>query len=110
MIKLILNGEAKNMQGRTQGIYSLGEKLLNSNPYWEQQDGSNALWFNLKFREWTVGPKIYLGQEYGVITGPTGIDKSPTNIVNGWRYDGNGIWKEAATSEILIKDLSLGML
>ena len=108
MMKLILNGDAMNRHGSRQGIYILREKLVNNHPYWEQQNGGNAIWF--KGKMWYIAEKQYLGRALGWITGPKGKDRSPTKIVNGWKYFVNGIWKEAATSEIMIKDLSPGMI
>ena len=108
-MKLILNGDAKDTQGvNKQGIYILGEKLVNSYPYWEQQNGINALWFRDIIRRWYVGPKEYLGEGISGIRGPIGVDKSPTQIVNGWTYNYNGLWKDASNSEIMFKDLSPG--
>ena len=105
---MILNGDAKNIQGGRQGIYILGQKLINSHPYWEQQNGSNAIWFRTT-RCWYVGPKQYLGGSMSGIRGPRGISRSPTQIVNGWRYIGNaGLWKDATVSEIMFKDISPG--
>ena len=108
-MKLIRDGDTKNNEGNSQGVYILGEKLVNSYPYWYQQNGSNALWFVKTYRIWMVGPKIHLGQTIGGIIGPRGIDRSPTRIVNGWKYYANGIWKDAASSEIMFKDLTPGM-
>ena len=110
MMKLILDGDAKNKQGSRQGIFVLGEKLVNSHPYWEQQNGSNALWFVKAHRVWMVGKKTNLGLTIGGIIGPRSIDRSPTNIIRGWKYRSNGSWKDATASELLIKDLSPGML
>ena len=107
MMKLILNGDAKNKQGNLQGIYSLGERLVNSHPFWEQINGSNAVWF--KGRSWHITEKQYLGKAFADIWGPRGIDRSPTQIINGWRYaDYNGIWKDTFASEIIFKDLTPG--
>ena len=110
MMKLILNGDAKNKHESRQGIYILGQKLVNNHPYWEQQDGSNAIWFrDVWDRCWFVGPKKYLGGNRSGIRGPRGISRSPTQIVNGWRYIGNaGLWKDATVSEIMFKDISPG--
>ena len=109
-MKLILNGNAKNKQGSRQGIYMLSEKLVNHHPYWQQQNGSNALWFVKEVYTWAVGPISKLGQFYESIIGPLGIDRSPTRIMNGWRYlDSHGQWKFAIASEIMFKDLSPGM-
>ena len=108
-MKLILNGDTKNTQGSKQGIYFLGEELVNSYPYWYQQNGSNALWFVKTYRVWMVGPKIHLGQTIGGIIGPRSIDRSPTRIINGWKYFTNGIWKDATSSEIMFKDLTHGI-
>ena len=109
MMKLILNGDAKNEQGIRQGTYILEEKLVNSYPYWLQQNGSNAIWFRDAYRYWCIGPKEYLGGGMCGIFGPRGIDMSPTRIVNGWRYYKYGLWKDAASSEITFKDITPGM-
>ena len=108
MMKLILNSNAKNEQGSKEGIYVLREKLINSYPYWEQQNGSNAIWFRETNRRWYIGPKNYLGGGLSGIRGPRGIDRSPTQIINGWRYYDNGIWKDTSASEIIFKDLTPG--
>ena len=109
MMKLILNGDAKNKQGSKQGIYILREKVINSYPYWEQQNGSNAMWFIGRYRQWLIGPKNLLGKDWSGIRGPQGIDLSPTSIINGWKYYENGVWKDAVSSEIIFKDLTPGM-
>ena len=106
MMNLILNSDAKNEQGSKQGIYVLGEKLINSYPYWAQQNGSNAIWFRETNRRWYIGPKNYLGGGLSGIRGPRGIDRSPTQIINGWRYYDNGIWKDTSASDIIFKDLT----
>ena len=109
VMELILMSDAKELHKEKQGIYFLKDKLINNHPYWEQQNGTNALWFQ-KFYGWMVGPKTNLGHDIGGIIGPKGIDRSPTKILNGWKYAANGLWKDAASSEIMIKDLSPGML
>ena len=103
---MILNGDAKNIHPDRQGIYILGQKLINSHPYWEQQNGSNAIWFRETIRRWYIGPKNYLGGGLAGIRGPRGMDRSPTQIINGWRYYDNGIWKDTSASEIIFKDLT----
>ena len=111
MMKLILNGDAKNKQESSQGVYILGEKLVNSYPYWYQQNGSHAIWFKDRdaYRHWYIGPNEYLGGGMSGIRGPQGIDMSPTRIINGWRYYKYGLWKDAASSEITFKDITPGM-
>ena len=108
-MKLILNGDAKKVQGSKQGTYILAEKLVNSYPYWYQQNGNNALWFIGRYRRWLLAPKIHLGKDLSGIRGPRGIDLSPTRIIDGWRYYNYGLWKDAASSEITFKDITPGM-
>ena len=109
MMKLMLNGDAKNKHVERQGIYILGKNFVNNHPYWGQQNGSYALWFVNGVRYWILGGKIDLGQNYGWIAGPSGIDRSPTQIVNGWRYAAYGRWLDAYASEIMFKDLTTGI-
>ena len=113
MMRLIISGDATNHQKGLDGIYLLGENHVNNHPYWYQQNGQNAIWYNdgtykdhdHMFRHWFIGPKRFLGGTIAGIWGPQGIDKSPTHVWNGWRYFNGEIWKEA-TSEITFKDLS----
>ena len=110
-MKLILNGDAKKVQGSKQGTYILAEKLVNSYPFWYQQNGSNAIWFKDRddYRYWYIGPKEYLGGGLAGITGPRGIDVSPTRIIDGWRWYKYGLWKDAASSEVTFIDITPGM-
>ena len=108
-MKLILNGDAKNTQGSKQGVYILKEKLVNSHPSWLQQNGIHAIWFRDTHRRWYVGLKEYLGGGISGIRGPRGIDMSPTRIVNGWKYYKDGLYKDAASTEITFKDITPGM-
>ena len=116
-MKLVLAGQAKTLEPlNLQGIYHLQKELVNSYPYWNQVNGSNAIWFrrkdvgewwkiNKSYRHWHVGQKKNLGGDIGKILGPRGIDISPSRITSGWRYHSDG-WKEAAHSEIIFQDLS----
>ena len=107
-MKLILNGDAKNKHESRQGIYILGQKLVNNHPYWEQQDGSNAIWFRDTYRQWYIGPKESLGEGFSFIVGPKSEERSPTQISNGWVYYGNGLWIIATASDIIFIDLTPG--
>ena len=109
-MKLILNGDAKNKHESRQGIYILGQKLVNNHPYWEQQDGSNAIWFRDTYRQWYIGPKESLGESFSFISGPKSQERSPTQISNGWLYYDNdyGLWIIETASEIIFIDLTPG--
>ena len=121
-MELVLAGQAKSLEPlNVTGIYYLQEKLVNSYPHWDQQDGENSIWFGKEFdysnfdesqyypiqtqRRWFLGPRELLGGMDGYIIGPKGIDQPPTHIIKGWEYFDNE-WKVAADSEITFRDLS----
>ena len=122
VMELVLAGQAKSLEPlNVTGIYYLQEKLVNSYPHWDQQDGENSIWFGKEFdhnhwfftwkepikslRRWFIGPRELLGGMEGYIIGPMGIDQPPTCIIEGWEYFVNE-WKVAADSEITFRDLS----
>ena len=113
-MELVLAGQAMSLESlNVTGIYHLQEKLVNSYPHWNQQDGENSIWFGKESqyypiqiqRRWSLGPKELLGGMDGYMIGPKGIDQPPTHIIKGWEYFDNE-WKVAADSEITFQDLS----
>ena len=111
-MELILAGQAKSLMVlNINGTYLFKGDLVNSYPYWVQENGGNAIWFRDGYRRWYLGPKEYIGGYHSDISlmGPRGIDKAPTRIILGWSYLENGTRISAATSEIVFKDLSPGM-
>ena len=113
-MELVLAGQAMSLESlNVTGIYHLQEKLVNSYPHWNQQDGENSIWFGKESqyypiqiqRRWSLGPKELLGGIDGYIIGPKGIDQPPTRIIKGWEYFNNE-GKVAADSEITFRDLS----
>ena len=50
VMELVLAGQAKSLDPlNVTGIYSLQEKLVNSYPHWNQQDGENSIWLGKEF-------------------------------------------------------------
>ena len=47
----------------TEGIYILCNcgRPVNGKPHWLQENGQNSLWYDKKFSNWKIGPKIYMG-------------------------------------------------
>ena len=80
---ILLDGDAREVQFDKQGNYTIVQELINGFPYWVQQNGDNAIWFG---SFWVVGPETNLGQNYGGIFGPYGVDVWPTQIINGYVY------------------------
>ena len=120
-MKLIISGEAHSeVLHALQGIYQLQDELVNNHPCWNKIDGSYAMWFGNDIvliwpwiwpnPRWYIGLKNYMGRNNGNITGPLGIDISPTQITRGWGfYINNGShhgWIEAGPSEIIFQDIS----
>ena len=121
-MELVLAGQAKSLEPlNVTGIYYLQEKLVNSYPHWNQQEGENSIWFGKEFhynfwdesqysiksqRRWFLGPRELLGGMNGYIVGPKSMDQPPTRIVKGWEYFDDNEWKVAADSEITFRDLS----
>ena len=118
-MELFLAGQAKSLEPlKVQGIYHLQDAHVNGYPYWDQLDGNNSLWFGKEYefkfsrkyqtntlRSWFLGPRKHLGELYGYIIGPKGIDQPPTRIIKGWEYF-HFEWKKAADFEIIFQDLS----
>ena len=101
---MTLAGEAKNASKPSKhGIYILADGVVNGYPYWVREDEKYALWLNKKTASWIVGAKDKLGTNTGYIVGPYGRDNYPNDIKQGWTYSHGGKFKEAPSSDIIVK-------
>ena len=62
-VKLIvkLEGEAKKIQGQREGLYIIGDHLVNNRRHWVQENRKNALWYDEPFGNWKIGLLSGLG-------------------------------------------------
>ena len=103
-MQLILDGDALEIQFKRQGNYTIVQDLINGFPYWVQQNGDNAIWFGPTYPSWIVGLERVLGQNYGGIYGPYGVDVWPTQILDGYEYWGGSSWQYFSSSDLILKD------
>ena len=100
-LELSLDGKAReqSIYGR-EGVYVLGDGLVNGYPNWILNNGSQAMWFSKISSAWFVSDKENLGTDYGGISGPYGNDSYPNEIKHGWSYyDDN--WQDAGPNDII---------
>ena len=100
-IELILYGEK---QLKRQGNYTLVQELFNGFPYWVHQNGEQAIWFGPTYPSWIVGDTINLGQNFGGIYGPYGVDVWPTQIIDGYEYFVGSSWQYFSPSDLILRD------
>ena len=103
-IQLILNGDAREGHFKKQGNYTIVQELINGFPYWVQQNGDFAIWFGPTYPSWIVGDTINLGQNFGGIYGPYGVDVWPTQIIDGYEYFGGSSWQYFSPSDLILRD------
>ena len=106
IMKLKLGGKVKKLYEHISGIYMLESNLVNSYPYWIQQNGDRAIWYDEIGKKWNLGHQKYNGRNgWMEILGPFGNDKPPSQIFQHWKYYDNS-WIEASHSDIIFEDLS----
>ena len=63
--KLILTLFGQVNWERCEGTYTFifcnCGRPVNGKPHWLQENGQNSLWYDKKFSNWKIGPKIYMG-------------------------------------------------
>ena len=111
MLQLGLSGKSEDSQESKPGIYLLESRLVNGYPVWIQKEGSNAIWFNKHSSGWIVGSESKVGNDFGGIKGPSGIDDYPSQIQDGFEYYHDGGWHSAATStDIVFRNISINFI
>ena len=102
MMELIVDGDVLEKHSSIYtGNYTLAEGLVNGFPYWNQQDGNNAIW-SVWSSYWLVGDKNDLGTAIGGIAVQFDIKVWPTQIIDGFIYTPG--WQSASLNEVLFKD------
>ena len=102
---LFLSGSVKNKQSSKEGHYYLAIDNVNGFPYWKQDDGYNAIWFQKSwYIGWTVGEKNYLGQDYNGIIGPNDVTAWPSQIFSGYKYWHDYEWKNVEEDSVSFED------
>ena len=87
----------------TEGYYYLANGIVNGFPYWKQDKGEIAIWFQ---KSWTVGNEDNLGQDYNGIIGPNEVTAWPSQIISGYNYwqPYYSEWKNVEEFGILFED------
>ena len=84
-----LDGDAKLAHGSKEGHYTLASTAVNGKQYWIQDQGSNAIWYDKKFKKWRIGDKQYNGTSTSSLhsTDDALISEKATSW-NYWNEDG----------------------
>ena len=61
LLNVKLNGDAKLAQGSSEGYYTLNSTPVNGKQNWIHVQGSVAIWYDQKFKNWKIGPEKNLG-------------------------------------------------
>ena len=102
---LFLSGSVKNKQSSKEGHYYLAIDNVNGFPYWKQDDGYNAIWFQKSwYIGWTVGNENYLGRDYNGIIGPNEVTAWPSQTSSGYKYWHDSEWKNVEEDSISFED------
>ena len=75
---------------RSDGIYVLNSSSVNGKPYWLQENGIDAIWYD-KQGHWNIGFKSSLGQTKAKATSSISQSKLPHELTP-WKYYVNGAW------------------
>ena len=111
-MELVLAGDAKIIHQTKEGSYILATNTSNGYPYWKQQDGNNAIWFQKSWHTgWRVGHVDNLGHNYyfGII-GPINITAWPTLISEGYKFYNGSYWQPASGTDVILEDCKFLLL
>ena len=104
-MNLILAGHVLSAHATKQGYYYLEKEKSNGFPYWKQQNGSHAIWFQKSwYNGWTIGDIDSLGQDYDGIIGPHDVSKWPMLIPEGFKFWNVSNWQSATKSDLAFED------
>ena len=99
-----LQGELSNKYQVCNGIYNLSSSLLNGKPFWLQEFGSQAIWFDNTYKNWKIGNISYLGMANGakLLTHRGTAANALPNEISPWKYFENGTW--VASNDVIVID------
>ena len=104
-MQLLLQGNVNINHSDTRGYYLLSHDNVNGFPYWNQQNGNNAIWFQKSiYSGWTLGLKDFLGQKYSGVIGPDGITAWPRLISNGYSYWDGLAWQSNFSNDVTFEE------
>ena len=85
-MKLIvkLEGEAKKIQGQREGLYIIGDRLVNNRSHWVQENRKNVLWYDETYGNWKIGLLSGLGNN------TAGLRSKSAIVVNRTQYAPEG--------------------
>ena len=85
-LTVTLDGGAKLAHSNREGHY-----ILNGKQYWIQDQGSNAIWFDKKFKKWRIGDVKHNGTSTSSLYS-TNLALVPENVT-AWKYwNDDGGW------------------
>ena len=90
LLNITLDGGAKLARGPTEGYYTLNS-IDNENPNWIQVQGSCAIWYDKKFKNWKIGGRENLGSSICFLKS-TKNTKRPEEATT-WMYFKDGGWR-----------------
>ena len=89
-LKVSFTGAVKKKWNSSDGIYILSTSLVNGKPYWLQENGSDAIWYD-KNGHWNVGLESKLGQSEAKAISSLSQNSLPHELAP-WKYYVNSAW------------------
>ena len=87
-LKLSLNGDVKEKWSSIEGIYILDSSYVNGKPYWLQENGPYAIWFDKD--GWNLHHESYLGQSLATLRSRITQTNLPHDVT--WEHCLNDEW------------------
>ena len=100
-IRVKLNGDVKDKQSHRAGIYQKASELINKRSYWNQINGTNALWYSIIDNGWIIGSSSNLKSDISAIT--SAQDTACPNNENKYFYWNTNQYILASTNSISIQ-------
>ena len=97
--KLYLSASYAGEQKSLIGEYKY-KGTKNFREYWIKTDGQQAIWFNVNFKEWSIGNILSLGTNFRGLAAEHTSAKCPTHNTNRWHYFDGYRWKSDLKSQI----------
>jgi len=99
-LKVVLMNDVKDKWSTSDGIYVLASTKENTRPYWLQEGGEHAIWYDPEFTNWKLGLASQIGSSVAKLL----TDKEDTGTAlphaTPWKYLLNEKW--TASDDILV--------